>query len=571
MSDIFRLPAVCILHSSISIFIQSWKFRLFKPIALFKPRSAELVVGMESFRRKFLLFVQFQAAAHNNQVLLMHSKHGAGKDMIASSRKPDPVYFLLHPRSDLPRVGLPPTRASAVTGSVSSTREATSNAHAHVQNGGRYYMPAVARERSRCAKSSPRVAVPPRPRTRMPLMYSLPVQHLKELASHVAPGAALGAVMEVKSMQLPRLYNLLMTDELPLLLAINPSLSVRLLRHESTIMASEACVVHFLSQSDLRSQSPASIRSSRGEEEILSSSMQLPELVPKLLKHSSNSRESAYPYSIFEPTAGVVISMLSPPLSPSNRRSVDKEIGSMARALASRTSPTGAFGMASRILQDPSCKTTLTSPKVSGSETWSEAFQTLLEAVLRDGEDMSVLLPYETIRTHYRKLCWRLDAVKTPRLVVINVNSDDNVMVERRFSSKGESTKPVETARLTGLRNWSQGIFGDPVLSSCFDDPSDEFIEGWQDGGEEVIEDEENMNGRSLLYQCYRAVVMIVTEYYRPQTDSKRELNGRRRLTSALKELNEMFNDEDETIKRVRSLSIADITRSPKRHKLSEV
>ncbi|EKD15066.1 hypothetical protein MBM_06827 [Drepanopeziza brunnea f. sp. 'multigermtubi' MB_m1] len=415
--------------------------------------------------------------------------------------------------------------------------------------------------------SSSRVAVPPRPRPRMPLVYSLPVQCLKELAAHDAPGAALGAVIEVKSMQLPRLYSLLMTDELPLLLAINPSLSVRLLRHESTIMASEACVVHFLNQPDPRLQSTGS---PRGEEEILSSSMQLLGLVPKLLKHSSTSRESAYPYSIFEPTAGVVISMLSPPLSPSNRRSVDKEIGAMARALASRTSPTGTFGMASRILSDPSCKATLTSPKVSGSKTWSEAFQTLLEAVLRDGEDMSVLLPYETIRTHYRKLCWRLDAVKTPRLVVINVNSDDNVMVERRFSSKGESTKPVETARLTGLRNWSQGIFGDPVLSSCFDDPSDEFIEGWQDGGEEVIEDEENMNGRSLLYQCYRAVVMIVTEYYRPQTDSKRELNGRRRLTSALKELNEMFNDEDETIKRVRSLSIAEITRSPKRHKLSE-
>ncbi|KAJ5046491.1 uncharacterized protein L3040_003734 [Drepanopeziza brunnea f. sp. 'multigermtubi'] len=392
--------------------------------------------------------------------------------------------------------------------------------------------------------SSWRVAVPPRPRPRMPLVYSLPVQCLKELAAHDAPGAALGAVIEVKSMQLPRLYSLLMTDGLPLLLAINPSLSVRLLRHESTIMASEACVVHFLNQPDPRSQSTGS---PRGEEEILSSSMQLLGLVPKLLKHSSTSRESAYPYSIFEPTAGVVISMLSPPLSPSNRRSVDKEIGAMARALASRTSPTGTFGM------------------VSGSKTWSEAFQTLLEAVLRDGEDMSVLLPYETIRTHYRKLCWRLDAVKTPRLVVINVNSDDNVMVERRFS-----TKPVETARLTGLRNWSQGIFGDPVLSSCFDNPSDEFIEGWQDGGEEVIEDEENMNGRSLLYQCYRAVVMIVTEYYRPQTDSKRELNGRRRLTSALKELNEMFNDEDETIKRVRSLSIAEITRSPKRHKLSE-
>lgn len=415
--------------------------------------------------------------------------------------------------------------------------------------------------------SSPKVAIPPSTSHRMPLKYPLPIQRLKEVASHVAPGAAIGAVKEIKSTLLPRLYSVRMTDELPLLIAINPDLSVRLLRHESTVMASEASVVQFLSEEAKRSESHESTRSPGGKEDALS--IRYLGLVPKLLEHCSDSRASAFPYSIFKPTPGIVISMLSPPLDTSSRRSVDKEVGGLARGLASRTSPTGTFGMASRILLGSSSKMLSAKPKVSGSETWSEAFRTLLEGVLRDGEDMSILLPYETIRTHYKKMCWRLDAIKTPRLAVINVNSDDNVMVERRLT-KNESTKPVESAKLTGLRNWSQGVFGDPVLSSCFDDPSEEFLQGWRDGGEEVIEDKENMNGRLLFYQCYRAVVTIVTEFYRPQSNSDRELDGRRRLTNALRKLSDMLNDEDEAPKRERSLSMAYGMRSPKRRRLSE-
>jgi hypothetical protein len=44
-------------------------------------------------------------------------------------------------------------------------------------------------------------------------------------------------------------------------------------------------------------------------------------LVPKLLKHSSNNREMAYPYSIFEPTAGVPLSTIAIYLSLPERRS----------------------------------------------------------------------------------------------------------------------------------------------------------------------------------------------------------------------------------------------------------
>jgi len=396
-------------------------------------------------------------------------------------------------------------------------------------------------------------------------MYSLPVRRLKEILSHVVPGSTLGPVEEVKSPQLPRLYILNMSDDRRLLLSFAPSLAVRLLRHEATIMASEAILVSFLGESTRR---PGTIGSPRNQTDARPRDTGFSGLVPKLLKHSSNNREMAYPYSIFEPTTGTPLSTLNPQLSIPDRCLIDKEVGHMARALASLTSPTGTFGMVSRVIPDPFIAHSSTAPKPVGSKTWSEAFNTLLEAILRDGEDMAVLLPYEGIRAHFQRMSWRLDAITSPRLVILDINSETNVMVER-VSHDIASKDSTESVRLTGLRNWSQGIFGDPLIANCFDDPSEGFLEGWREGGEEVIEDEENKEARLLLYRCYRAIVSIVTEYYRPKGDSsKRELDGRRTLTSTLAGLDKMHNDIDEELKRVRSVSTD--TGDPKRQKLDE-
>ena len=278
-------------------------------------------------------------------------------------------------------------------------------------------------------------------------------------------------------------------------------------------------------------------------------------LIPKLLKHSSNNKEMAYPYSIFENTTGAPLSTLSIYLSLPERRAVDKQLGTMARGLASLTSPSGTFGTVSRVLPDPFTPASPTAPPTTGSQTWAEAFNVLLEGILRDGEDMSVLLPYDVVRAHYKRLSRRLDAVTLPRLVVLDAGSETNVMVRRRSEDSG-SVAIGEGAEMTGLRSWSQGVFGDPLISNVFDEPSEGFLEGWTEGGEDIIEDGENAEVRLLLYTCYRAVVSIVTEYYRPQADSsRRELEGRRKLTSALAELEKVDVVVNDALKRARSLS----------------
>jgi hypothetical protein len=406
---------------------------------------------------------------------------------------------------------------------------------------------------------SKRVAISARISCR-PLMYSLPVRRLKEILSHIVPGSTLVSAEELPSTQVPRLYILTMSDGQKLILSFAPSLSTRVLRHESTMVSAEAALVSFIAGTDQELGPGSTLQASNAQPPR---SAELFDLVPKMLKHSSNNKELAYPYSIFEAITGTPLSALSIYLSLSERRLVDKQVGSMARKLASLTSPSGLFGPVSKVLPDPFTPASSSTAK-KGSTTWSETFHSLLEGVLRDGEDMSVLLPYENIRAYYQQLSWCLDAVKVPRLSLLDAGSETNVMIERG-SADGKST-PSRYPRLTGLRSWGQGVFGDPLVSSCFEDASEGFCQGWSEGVDEIIEDTENTETRLLLYKCFRAVVSIVTEYYRPRPDSSRkELEGRRRLTSALAELDK----REGALKRVRSSSANED--SSKRLKAEEI
>ncbi|KAE8449959.1 hypothetical protein EG329_007098 [Mollisiaceae sp. DMI_Dod_QoI] len=385
-------------------------------------------------------------------------------------------------------------------------------------------------------------------------MYALPIRRLEDILSHVLPDVTLSSIEEIKIAHLPRLYALKMSDEKNLVLSYAPSLSVRLLRQESTILSSEATLVNFITESNIRSKKEAA-GSWKSKDDGLERSAKLLGLVPKLLKHSSTDSEMGQSYTIFEPPPGEALSNIAPSLSPPERRNIDEQIGVIARTLADLTSPTNTFGMVIKVLPDPYKPISPTALPVSGSKSWSEGFNTLLEGILRDGEDMAVLLPYEVIRSQFKRLSLRLDAVTVPRLVVLDVDDPNNIMVQRDPDDE-ETMLPSENIRLTGLRNWSLGVFGDPLIAGCFEDPTEGFQKGWHTAGKDIVEDEENKETRLLLYRCYRAVAEVVTEYYRPKEDSsKRELAGRRKLTQILAELEKVNVSDDEALKRVRTLS----------------
>lgn len=224
-----------------------------------------------------------------------------------------------------------------------------------------------------------------------------------------------------------------------------------------------------------------------------------------------------------------------------------------------------------------------------------------MESILRDGEDLSIMISYGTIRRHFDRFEHLLDAVTKSRLVVLDAGEDANTMAFRsletgkkpningkRQESKSatgpsirfETKPPLEYdykqpggekgniyardcphltegkgkghIEVTGLRQWTNCIFGDPLIASVFSNhPTRDFWNGFDrslTGDEDaegpyssIIEDEPNAHIRLLLYECYHAVVAVVREFYRPQTDSsKRELAARKQLGSVLARLDEL-------------------------------
>lgn len=345
--------------------------------------------------------------------------------------------------------------------------------------------------------------------------------------------------------------------------------------------------------------------------------------LPILVAHFASSVELGSPCNIFEVTRGGSIAELATPLTKSEKQIVDFQQGQLVRQLSGFTSPNGLFGPAIAVISPQSSSTDLqlqSSQQANigfrGARTWRQTFHSLLEGVLRDAEDMAVTISYEPIRGYFNRLSHFLDGVTVARLVILDANDESNVLVSR-------STKPTEkrddkhpppisnphtersetdatpkksetghtegdkggglsdtqppTINATGLRDWSNCIFGDPLMTEVFSrGPTTEFLRGFyqpqeanttttssatkpptDEGSDEIpydsalIEDRASAATRLLLYECYHATVDVVKSFYRPGPNSSdREIAARRRLATVLRKLDEV--DEETASKRAR-------------------
>jgi hypothetical protein len=209
---------------------------------------------------------------------------------------------------------------------------------------------------------------------------------------------------------------------------------------------------------------------------------------------------------------------------------------------------------------------------------------------------------YSNIRYQFERFEHLLDAVTKPRLVILDAGEDSNTLIHRSCETGRKPNAPAEesigvpirpksslrTSRrsdhgrgrpdykiviqdntnkrddhfiadestksnieVTGLRQWSHCLFGDPLLATVFSKrprPSEDFwrgfdkaLPGHEAAQADIIEDRDNAHIRTLLYELYHAVVSLVGEYYRPQNDSsRRELAARKHLGNVLSQLEEL-------------------------------
>jgi hypothetical protein len=453
------------------------------------------------------------------------------------------------------------------------------------------------------------------------------------------PDATIRVLRPIRSSKLHRVYEVVLSDGRTLELVMPPPSMLRLLRSERQIINSEALVIQWLTT--LLSQgSPANPGSTqdedkedatldragrdRGRSSGTSSQLHPAEsgplddrsgllrLLPKLVNRTVAPASLGAPYNIYRLRGGTPIANLPRPLTKQERADVDFQLGHLTRQLAEIPSPTGRFGHAVSILPSakpiPGTKDGSRSPTPSasgtyeGSRTWSAAFNLMFEGVLRDSEDMAIMLAYPIIRKYLVRLGYLLDEVTVSSLVFIDGMEDNNVLVSYEPTVEGSGTKegqrssgrdssdrdegpsegdqvrdeakekagaPLDDAlrkgvqsaptagvgsriQVVGLRDWSNGIFGDPLLATTFsNNPSKQLLDGFYDttaGKESPAPSSEGHDAsakkRLLLYQAYHATVSIATEFYRPQSESTtRELAARRKLTEVLTKLEEVEDD----------------------------
>ncbi|KAI7362092.1 hypothetical protein KC354_g7559 [Hortaea werneckii] len=316
----------------------------------------------------------------------------------------------------------------------------------------------------------------------------MPHQHPPRSPDLSAVQRAANSALQSKSVTVEKLsgylyrtYRLTTSKGFFYILRARPSHNVRLLRREESRLEEEAGVLQLLGRaSDLIST--------------------------RLIEyHNTNSTIGSY-YLISGPFSGSVFADVEPSLSSPALASIDKSLGQYVKRLSAIAGP--AFGPTR---QTQGC---------TGSSSWARTFATMFEAVLRDGEDALINLPYDGMRDLVRKHRPALDKITQPRLVILELSADENVVVD------------AKNHRVTGLLDFSTAFWGDPYMSDCFYKPTASFAEGF--GKLPNGDAEERV--RQYLYVLYHSLLAVVKHCYRPSEDGD-ELEARRDLTTAMRAL----------------------------------
>lgn len=223
-------------------------------------------------------------------------------------------------------------------------------------------------------------------------------------------------------------YRLRTSESFFYTLRCRPSYNIRLLRHEESWLESEA----------------GTLQSIGGRSDIHT---------PRLITYHTTPLHIGSYYLISGPFTGSIFADVEPELSRQALANIDKSLGRYVRRLSSMTGP--QFGPIRQSQGFP------------GFRSWAKAFAFLLEAVMRDGEDALISLPYDHVRDLVRKHRASLEKISQPKLVLLELSSDNNVVVD------------VREEQVTGLLDWSTAIWGDPFMSDCFYKPTASFAEGF--------------------------------------------------------------------------------------------
>lgn len=159
----------------------------------------------------------------------------------------------------------------------------------------------------------------------------------------------------------------------------------------------------------------------------------------------------------------------------------------------------------------------------AGSPTWREAFTTMIEDTLADGERVGIDVGWnhDEIRAVLAENADALDEVVVPQLIEVDLWAKNSMMRD---------------GRIVAILDHERAVYGDPLMEAgltgldmpFFGDPSD-FMAGFG-----VAELTSAQRTRRRLYSLYLALIMVVETKYRGHTDTEIYDLGRRELDAVM-------------------------------------
>lgn len=245
----------------------------------------------------------------------------------------------------------------------------------------------------------------------------------KDFDDFLTPSNLSDAKMEeLSGNHLHRLLAIQLSNGTRLVLKVGPDPTTVLLRHERLLLRSEAAAYSALAKTRLP--------------------------VPKLLKYERDSTRLGAPFLLLSRLEGVKFTDALLYLSSADRSRIDRQLRSIAVAINQHTS--ALFGYAGTVEWASKMR-----PGVGGGgfRSWREAFVSMFESIIMDGEDMVVNLPYFQIREALSRWESYLDEVNEARLVVLDLDRPENILIDPK------------TNDVTGLLDFGHSIWGDPLLA----------------------------------------------------------------------------------------------------------
>jgi hypothetical protein len=243
---------------------------------------------------------------------------------------------------------------------------------------------------------------------------------------------------------LHRIYKLQSLDKTIFTLKCSPSRDTHLMRHEHKSLETEARVI-----------------------DLINANTHVP--TPQRIAYDSQAINAiGAPFLLRSYIPGATLADVERYLSTDELSDIDRMLGSYLFSMFQVKER--SFGLFHRVNAG------------TGHHTWGEAFQSLVESVLRDAEDMLVSLPYDSIRYHVSVRKTILDQITVPRLTAMDAGDARHVLLDQGRHQQ-----------IVGLLGLSNVIWGDPMLAGVFSGASREFWDGF--GGKPPQDDSQRIRG----------------------------------------------------------------------------